>query len=136
MQRKDDFETRRKHLAHLTEEELEKRFWELTGKIVDPLIELARTHTSPSIERSVLLRMGFDSLTARAIVDRCAEKGLLGKGAGHVVLKYALFKNISVKDAGEKLARGEGWDEMESTLKVDVSNPSLFRKVTSGEVRK
>lgn len=136
MQRKDDFELRRKHLAHLTEEELEKRFWELTEKIVDPLIELARTHTSPSIERSVLLRMGFDSLTARAIVDRCVEKGLLGKGAGHVVLKYALFKNISIKDAGEKLARGEGWDEMESALKVDVSNRNLFRKVTSGEVRK
>jgi D-ornithine 4,5-aminomutase subunit alpha len=136
MQRKDDFEIRRKHLAHLTEEELEKRFWELTEKIVDPLIELARTHTSPSIERSVLLRMGFDSLNARAIVDKCVEKGLLGKGAGHVVLKYALFKNISVKDAGEKLARGEVWDEMESALKVDVSNPNLLQKGASGEVRK
>ena len=136
MQREDDFEVRRKHLAHLTEEELENRFWELTGKIVDPLIELARTHTSPSIERSVILRMGFDSLTARAIVDRCMEKGLLGKGVGHVVLKYAMFKNISVKVAGEKLAQGEGWDEMESALKVDASNPNLFRKVTSGEVRK
>ncbi|KXG78695.1 D-ornithine 4,5-aminomutase subunit alpha [Fervidicola ferrireducens] len=123
MQRKDDFEERRKHLANLTEEELEKRFWELTEKIVDPLIELARTHTSPSIERSVLLRMGFDSLTAKAVVERCVEKGLLGKGAGHVVLKYALYKGISVKEAGNQLARGEGWDEIEKAmaLKIDAS---------------
>ena len=123
MQRKDDFEERRKHLANLTEEELEKRFWELAEKIVDPLIELARTHTSPSIERSVLLRMGFDSLTAKAIVERCVEKGLLGKGAGHVVLKYALYKGISVKEAGNQLARGEGWDEIEKAmaLKIDAS---------------
>ena len=40
MKREDDFQERRKHLANLTEEELEARFWELTEKIVDPLIEL------------------------------------------------------------------------------------------------
>ncbi len=135
MQRKDDFEIRRKHLAHLTEAELEKRFWELTEKIVDPLIEMARTYTSPSIERSVLLRMGFDSLTAKAIVDRCLEKGLLGKGAGHVVSKYAMSQNISVKEAGERLARGQGWDKIESVLKINISS-GLFNKGESGEVRK
>jgi D-ornithine 4,5-aminomutase subunit alpha len=136
MQRKDDFEIRRKHLAHLTEDQLEKRFWELTGKIIDPLIEMARSHTSPSIERSVLLRMGFDSLTAKTIVDRCLERGLLGKGAGHVVLKYAIFKNISAKEAGERLARDEGWDEIESALKTNIINSNLFHKGASGEVRK
>ena len=47
----------------LTDEELEARFWELAQEVVDPLVELARTHTSPSIERSVLMRMGIDSLT-------------------------------------------------------------------------
>lgn len=135
MQRKDDFEIRRKHLAHLTEAELEKRFWELTEKIVDPLIEMARTYTSPSIERSVLLRMGFDSLTAKAIVDRCLEKGLLGKGAGHVVSKYAMSQNISVKEAGERLARGQGWDKIESVLKINISS-GLFNKGESGEARK
>ncbi len=135
MQRKDDFEIRRKHLAQLTEAELEKRFWELTEKIVDPLIEMARTYTSPSIERSVLLRMGFDSLTAKAIVDRCLEKGLLGKGAGHVVSKYAMSQNISVKEAGERLARGQGWDKIESVLKINISS-GLFNKGESGEVRK
>jgi len=123
MQRKDDFEERRKHLKNLTEEELEKRFWELTEKIVDPLIELARTHTSPSIERSVLLRMGFDSLTAKAVVEKCVEKGLLGKGAGHVVLKYALYKGIPLREAGKRLAQGEGWDEIDKAmaLKIDAS---------------
>lgn len=135
MQRKDDFEIRRKHLAHLTEAELEKRFWELTEKIVDPLIEMARTYTSPSIERSVLLRMGFDSLTAKAIVDRCLGKGLLGKGAGHVVSKYAMSQNISVKEAGERLARGQGWDKIESVLKINISS-GLFNKGESGEARK
>ena len=53
MSREDDFQERRKHLANLTEEELEQRFWELAGKIVDPIVELARNNTSPSIERSV-----------------------------------------------------------------------------------
>ncbi|TYP58499.1 ornithine aminomutase subunit alpha [Thermosediminibacter litoriperuensis] len=129
MQRKDDFEIRRKHLSHLTEEELEKRFWELTEKIVEPLIELARTHTSPSIERSVLLRMGFDSLTAKAIVEKCVEKGLLGKGAGHVVLKYALYKNITIKEAGERLAKGDGWDEIDRAMAVKISAASAGKVV-------
>ncbi|MCG4581139.1 D-ornithine 4,5-aminomutase subunit OraS, partial [Clostridium cochlearium] len=29
MKREDDFQTRRKHLADLTEEQLEERFWKL-----------------------------------------------------------------------------------------------------------
>ena len=37
MKRADDFQERRKHLANLTEEELEQRFWELAEKIVDPI---------------------------------------------------------------------------------------------------
>jgi len=111
MQRHDDFQERRKKLAHLSDEELHKRFWELAEKIVDPLVELAYNHTSPSIERSVLLRMGFSSLTAKAIVDKCIENGLLGKGAGHVVLKIAQHKNIPIKEAGKALAEGLYWDE-------------------------
>ncbi len=47
MKREDDFQERRKHLANLTEEELEARFWELTEKIVDPLIELAEKKHNP-----------------------------------------------------------------------------------------
>jgi D-ornithine 4,5-aminomutase subunit alpha len=57
--------------------------------VVDPIVELARTHTSPSIERAVLLRMGIDSLSSQGVVERIYQAGLLGKGAGHVLLKLA-----------------------------------------------
>lgn len=83
------FEERQKMLGELTDEQLKDRFWQLCDQLIDPIIELARTHTSPSIERSVLLRMGIDSLTAHGVVDRVLEADLLGKGAGHVVLKVS-----------------------------------------------
>jgi len=112
VKRKDDFNERRKHLAHLSDEELEQRFWELAEKIVDPLIDLAYKNTSPSIERSVLLRMGFSSIEAKAIVDGAIDRGLLGKGAGHLVYKLAKEKNMDIREAGLKLANGEMWDEV------------------------
>ena len=62
MKREDDFEVRRQHIANLTDEELYARFWELTDQVVDPLLELGRKNTTPSVERSVLLRMGVSSL--------------------------------------------------------------------------
>ena len=55
MAREDTYLEIRGHLAELTDEELEARFWELAQRVVDPMVELARTHTSPSIERSVLI---------------------------------------------------------------------------------
>lgn len=107
LRREDDFEKRRKHLKGLTDRELKERFWELAEKIVDPLIELASTHTSPSIERSVLLRMGFNSLDAKTIVNRVNEAELLSKGAGHVVLKLSQKENLSIKEAGLRISRGD-----------------------------
>ncbi len=136
MQRKDDFEERRKHLANLTEEELKDKFWKLTEEVVRPLIEIAKTHTSPSIERSVLLRMGFDSLAAKTIVDKCIEMNLLGKGAGNIVLKYSLFRNIPFEKAGNELASGHGWDEVREALMIDISNPEIFSNILSGEIKK
>ncbi|MGE5584016.1 MAG: ornithine aminomutase subunit alpha [Bacillota bacterium] len=112
MMRPDDFEERRRHLAGMSDEELAGYFWELADRVVQPLVDLARTHTSPSIERSVLLRMGFSSLEAKAIVDRCVEKGFLGKGAGHVVWKLASARGMSVREAGVALAEGRMWDEV------------------------
>lgn len=112
MKRKDDFETRRQHLKDLTEEQLEARFWELAEKIVDPMVDLAYKHTSPSIERSVLLRMGFSSLEATAIVDGAVDRGLLGKGAGHIVFKLSKDYNMNIRDAGLKLVDGQMWDEV------------------------
>lgn len=117
MSREDDFDIRRKHLQNLSEEELENRFWELAGKIVDPIVELAKTHTSPSIERSILLRMGFSSIEAKAIVENSIDRGLIGKGAGHIVYKLAKAKNIDYRDAGLLLVDGNNWDEVINLFK-------------------
>ena len=115
--RADDFNERRAHLAKLSDQELYERFWSLASDIVDPLLELGRKNTSPAIERSVLLRMGFSSIEAKAIVDGVIDRGLMGKGAGHVVYKLAKFKNISVREAGVALADGKMWQEAADLFK-------------------
>jgi D-ornithine 4,5-aminomutase subunit alpha len=117
MKRADDFQERRKHLADLSEEELELRFWELAGKLVDPLIDLAEKNTSPSIERSVLLRMGFSSLEAKAVVDGAIDRGIIGKGAGNIVYRLAKEKNIEIREAGLKLVEGQMWDDVVGIFK-------------------
>jgi len=111
MKRKDDFAERRKNVADLTDQELYERFWNLTTEVVSPMLEMGRKNTTPSIERSVLLRMGISSLETKPIVEGCMERGLMGKGAGHVVYKLAGAKGISVKEAGTMLAGGKGWEE-------------------------
>ena len=111
MKRADDFEKRRQHIANLSDKELYEKFWELTGKVVDPLLELGRNNTTPSIERAVLLRMGISSLETKPIVEGCMDRGLMGKGAGHVVYKLAQARKVSIKEAGTLLAGGKCWDE-------------------------
>ena len=111
MQRNDDFEARRQHLKGLTDEELKARFWQLANELVDPLVALGRENTSPAIERSVLLRMGFSSLEAKAIADGCAENALLAHGAGNVVYRFAKAKDLPIRDAGLLLAAGKSWQE-------------------------
>jgi D-ornithine 4,5-aminomutase subunit alpha len=93
------YERRRQELDQMTDEQLKDRFWMLCNELIHPIIDLARTHTSPSIERSVVLRMGIDSLTAHGVVDRIYEAGLLGKGAGHVLLKLAEKQGTDVRGA-------------------------------------
>lgn len=90
---------RREELKQMSDEQLKAYFWELCNRVVDPLIELSRTHTSPSIERSVLLRMGIDSLSTQGVVERIYQTGLLGKGAGHVLLKLAEKRGTDVREA-------------------------------------
>ncbi|HZK01114.1 MAG TPA: ornithine aminomutase subunit alpha [Tissierellaceae bacterium] len=114
MKREDDFEERRKHLIGLSEVELEQRFWELAEKVVDPLIELAEKNTSPSNERSVLLRMGFSGLEAQSIVEGAIDRGLLGKGAGHIVYRLAKDKNMEIREAGLGLVKGNMWEDVKS----------------------
>lgn len=97
------FEERQKELHKLTDEQLKDRFWELCNQLVDPIVELSRTHTSPSIERSVLLRMGVDSITAHGVVEHVMKAGLLGKGAGHVVLKVSQKYNIDIPTAAKTI---------------------------------
>ncbi|HKL11413.1 MAG TPA: ornithine aminomutase subunit alpha [Clostridia bacterium] len=112
MERKDDFNDRRSHLENLTDEELKSRFWELSERIVRPMIDMAGKYTSPSIERSILLRMGFSSIETKAIVEQTIDRGLMGKGAGHVVYRLSLIKECSIREAGEMLLNGNGWDEV------------------------
>lgn len=109
------------HLEGLSDEELKERFWSLANDIVKPLYEMAYTHTSPSIERSVMLRMGFSSLEANAVVSEAAKRGLLGKGAGHLALKYAQVAGFGQDylEAGRTLAKGEGWDALKSSFQSD-----------------
>lgn len=110
LKRDDDFETRRQKLASLSDEELKTKFWELAGQIVDPMIKMAKENTTPSIERSVLLRMGFSSLEVKPLVEGAIERGLMGKGVGHIVYRVACEKGISIREAGEKLIAGDYWD--------------------------
>lgn len=117
MKRQDDFAQRRKHIADLSDQELYDRFWELTAQVVDPLLELGRKNTTPSVERAVLLRMGISSLDTQKIVEGCMDRGLMGHGAGHVVYKVSKEKGISIREAGEMLAKGEGWDEAAALFK-------------------
>ncbi len=114
MVREDTFEHAHQYLMGLTDEELQMRFWHLTQDIVDPLVELARTHTSPSIERSVLMRMGIDTPTCVAIVAECEKRGLLGHGAGHVVLVCMREWECDAPTAATWLAEGKGWKIVEA----------------------
>ena len=112
MVREDDFQKKREHLKNMSEEELINYFWQLTEKIVDPLVELSKTHTSPSIERSVLLRMGFSSIESKNIVRYMVENNLLLHGAGKVVLIYSELKKKNYLEASKDLSEGIGWEEV------------------------
>lgn len=118
MERQDDFKQRREHLKDLTEKQLEERFWELCGKLMDPIVDMASKHTSPSIERSVLLRMGFSSIESKAIVEGAVDRNLLEHGAGHLVYKLSQAKGMEIREAGLKLAENELWEETSSLFQA------------------
>jgi D-ornithine 4,5-aminomutase subunit alpha len=110
--RSDDFSSRRERLRGMSDQELHAHFWRLVEQIVEPLVEEARTHTTPSIERSVLLRMGFSSVEAKALVERMNDRNLLGHGAGRQLLELAQAKEIPVREVGEALLQGRYWEEL------------------------
>ena len=113
MDREDDYEVRRERLRGMSDDELHAHFWRLVEQIIAPLVDEARTHTTPSIERSVLLRMGFSSLQAKALVEAIREHGLLGHGAGRLVLELARDKGIPVREAGAALLQGRYWEVLD-----------------------
>ena len=112
LKREDDFQTRRAHLSELTDEQLHEGFWSLIEQTVDPLLDMAKTHTSPSVERSVLLRMGFSSIEAKPLVDMAIDKGLIGKGVGHIVYRAAANNGLSIREAGLELLNDRLWDTL------------------------
>lgn len=118
LKREDDFAIRRKHLENLSDEDLKTRFWELVEQAVDPLLEMARTHTSPSIERSILLRMGFSSLEAKPLVEMAIDRNLIGKGVGHLVYKASKENNLSIREAGLSMLNGKLWDTLNFVREV------------------
>ncbi|MDD3000112.1 MAG: ornithine aminomutase [Erysipelotrichia bacterium] len=97
------FEARRQQLRTMSDEQLKTRFWELCNQMVEPMIDYGKKYTSQSIERSVLLRMGIDSVTSQGVVSRINEVGMLGKGAGHVVLKLSQKLKVDIREAAKRI---------------------------------
>jgi hypothetical protein len=60
------------------------------------------------------MRMGLDSPTCAAIVAGCEKRGLLGHGAGHVVLHCSTTWQVPVSEAARRLAAGDGWEAAEA----------------------
>ena len=109
-ERIDDFEKRRQHLKDMSDEELRTYFLELSDKLVDPLLDLAYKNTSKSIERSVLLRMGFNSIEAKGIVEILNENDLLRKGSGHCVYLVSKNKQLPIHESGLLIQNGDEID--------------------------
>ena len=120
MKREDDYLQRREHLKDMNDEELKEYFWSLAEKAVEPLLALGYENTTPSIERSVLLRMGFSSAEVKPIVEGAVNAGLLGHGAGNIVYRLAKAKGMDIREAGLKLAEGQLWDEAKAEFKGAV----------------
>lgn len=115
--RNDDFKTRRAHLDKYDDEALRIYFLELTDRLLDPVMKMAKDHTTPAIERSVLMRMGFSSAEAKVLTDRFFEHDLLAHGAGHIVYRYAKDHGIGLREAGEKLLEGDAMEKIKEVFK-------------------
>ncbi len=116
VKRADDFEKRRAHLKDLTDEQIKEKFWSLIGEVVDPLLELAENNTTVSVERSVLLRMGFSSIEVAKIVEKVQNAGLMKYGAGHVVYLASKLNNIDIREAGLAICEDKYLEQVKSEL--------------------
>ncbi|HEX3786926.1 MAG TPA: D-ornithine 4,5-aminomutase subunit OraE [Pseudonocardiaceae bacterium] len=91
--------TRLAELAEWPLDRLRERFWELANHTVAPLAAYAASHTTPSVERSVLLRMGFDSVEAADLVGWLTERGRLGDGVAAVLGEHITQHGGSPREA-------------------------------------
>ncbi|PAT02533.1 ornithine aminomutase [Candidatus Izimaplasma bacterium ZiA1] len=107
IERKDDYLQRREHLKSMSDSELKKYFFELADKLVDPLLDLGFKNTTKSIERSILLRMGFSSIQAKEIVEIISEIDLMSKGAGHCIYAISKKYDLGIEEAGSELINGK-----------------------------
>lgn len=117
-ERVDVYTSRRRALASVSGEEPQETFWKLSGEAVDTMVEEARTHTTPSIERAVLLHMGFDSSESARLVEWMEELNLLGQGAAQLIQALAKQKKLTMREAGMALLGGKYWDQL-LLLKVE-----------------
>jgi D-ornithine 4,5-aminomutase subunit alpha len=65
--------------------------------------------------------MGIAGVEARRVVEGCLARGLLGHGAGHVVLRASRAANCSPPEAAVRLASGELWDNVERAFGHETS---------------
>ncbi|UUX33504.1 ornithine aminomutase subunit alpha [Fundicoccus culcitae] len=125
MEETKNFEEARQPLAHLSDEALKDHFWELIDEIIAPLLKMGHEYTSPSIERSVIMRMGFSSTEATAIVDQVLKYDFMSKGAGHLVYRIAKENDLSIRQAGLELGEGKHWDQVEAIFRGGDVNDGI-----------
>ncbi len=117
--RVDDYEKRSQHLKKMSDEELKKYFFELTDQLLEPILTMAYEYTTPAIERSVLMRMGFSSQEAKSITEKLNDHELLKYGAGHLVYRYSKETDQPIRKAGLELISGKGIDLMKEVFNND-----------------
>ena len=56
--------------------------------------------------------MGFSSVECRDLVAQMQARGLLGHGAGRLVLELTRARGLSVREAGMALLEGRHWESL------------------------
>ena len=120
MKRADDFAVRRQHIANLTDEELYAKFWELTDKVVDPLLELVDKNEmamSAGVELSylgtkhqaeiykVIESESPPSIAQASKLRKCAEEGVLDDKMIESILSSEKEEKVKLVIYEDKLRR-------------------------------
>lgn len=113
MKRTDDFQERRVHLANLTDDQLEARFWELANKLVDPFLKWVTSTPHPPLNVPFCCAWGFLPSKQKPLLTAAIEHNLIAHGAGNVIYRLAKAQNSEIRPAGLALADGKLWDEAE-----------------------